>query len=97
MREREGRLGVGLYGEVRGAGSSRFSTRSAFLTVLTRSMIIGKPVSEREEKLSGALKYMWSPGQSTGQNLRAVQEVSPLPVSKQKLQTKPRSAPAQKS
>ncbi|KAL5530478.1 hypothetical protein ACEPAF_6736 [Sanghuangporus sanghuang] len=52
----------------------------------------GKPVSEKEEHIPGALKYMWSEGVSKGQNLRVVQEVSPSPVLEQ-LKEQPKSSP----
>ncbi|KAL5488301.1 hypothetical protein ACEPAI_6409 [Sanghuangporus weigelae] len=52
----------------------------------------GKPVGEKEEYIPGALKYMWSEGVSKGQNLRAVQEVLPLPVLEQ-LKEQPKSSP----
>ena len=47
------------------------------------SLCPGKPVSEKEERISGSLKYMWSAGVSKGKNLRAVQEISSLPVARQ--------------
>ncbi|KAI5122181.1 hypothetical protein M0805_007078 [Coniferiporia weirii] len=43
----------------------------------------GKRVSEREECIPGSLKYMWMVGHSKGENLRLVQPISPLPVTRQ--------------
>lgn len=46
----------------------------------------GKPVSERDERIRGALKFKWAVGASKGENLRLVQPLSPLSVTEQETQ-----------
>ena len=64
-------------------GLARYVIRLKYLFIrYSRDILLGKPVSEKEEKIRGSLKHMWMDGASKGNKLPPVQGLPTEPLAK---------------